>query len=278
MQNNKLNILPVPTFSWLKVNGVELDVKENETSERAAARHEINAKEGESKNSLIYIDSSENVEVQVNAAVGSKVKLVQIFDSEAKTIAKITANVADDANFELVQLYLGRDTVSEILTDLSGRKSQFTADIAYLLYNEDKLDVNLVAVQTGRKSNSEINVKGVLNGKSAKTFKGTIDFRNGAVGAKGAEKEEVLLLSDDVVNKTVPLILCAEEDVDGSHGASIGRLDENQVYYMQSRGIPEEKITTLLAKSKIAQIIKKIGDEQTEKQILDKLGWGDDDE
>ena len=278
MQNNKLNILPVPTFSWLKVNGVELDVKENETSERAAVRHEINAKEGESKNSLIYIDSSENVEVQVNAAVGSQVKLVQIFDSEAKTIAKITANVADDANFELVQLYLGRDTVSEILTDLSGRKSQFTADIAYLLYNEDKLDVNLVAVQTGRKSNSEINVKGVLNGKSAKTFKGTIDFRNGAVGAKGAEKEEVLLLSDDVVNKTVPLILCAEEDVDGSHGASIGRLDENQVYYMQSRGIPEEKITTLLAKSKIAQIIKKIGDEQTEKQILDKLGWGDDDE
>jgi Fe-S cluster assembly scaffold protein SufB len=123
-----------------------------------------------------------------------------------------------------------------------------------------------------------IAVKGVLDGDAVKTFKGTIDFKNGAVGAKGAEQEEVLLLSEQAVNKTVPLILCAEEDVEGSHGASIGRVDEKHIFYMQSRGIPEEKITELMAQSKIAQVVNKIDNEQTVKRILGRLGRGDDNE
>ncbi len=43
-------------------------------------------------------------------------------------------------------------------------------------------------------------------------------------------------MGDDVVNQTIPLILCAEEDVKGSHGASIGQLDEETLFYMQARG------------------------------------------
>ena len=59
-----------------------------------------------------------------------------------------------------------------------------------------------------------------------KVFRGSIDFKRGASGAKGTESEQVLLLGDDVINQTIPLILCAEEDVEGNHGAAIGELDE----------------------------------------------------
>ncbi len=45
-----------------------------------------------------------------------------------------------------------------------------------------------------------------------------------------------LLLGEDVVNRTIPLILCAEEDVEGNHGASIGQLDEDILFYMNSEG------------------------------------------
>lgn len=45
-------------------------------------------------------------------------------------------------------------------------------------------------------------------------FRGTIDFKNGSAGSTGSEQETVLLLGDDVVNRTVPLILCAEENVE----------------------------------------------------------------
>ena len=60
-------------------------------------------------------------------------------------------------------------------------------------------------------------------------------------GAKGDEKEDVLLVGDNMVNQTIPLILCAEEDVEGNHGASIGKLDENMLFYAATRGIPRRR-------------------------------------
>lgn len=51
-----------------------------------------------------------------------------------------------------------------------------------------------------------------------------------------------------MVNQTIPLILCGEEDVEGNHGATIGRLDEKMLFYLASRGIPEEAARSLLAR------------------------------
>lgn len=59
---------------------------------------------------------------------------------------------------------------------------------------------------------------GVLAGKAFKLFRGSIDLLPGGSGAKGQEQENVLLLGDGVVNQTIPLILCGEEDVEGNHG------------------------------------------------------------
>ena len=70
-----------------------------------------------------------------------------------------------------------------------------------------------------------------------KVFRGTIDFKNGSSDSVGNEKETVLMLGENVVNKTVPLILCAEENVVGNHGATIGELDDETLFYFESRGI-----------------------------------------
>lgn len=59
-----------------------------------------------------------------------------------------------------------------------------------------------------------MNADGILDDQAFKLFRGTIDFKNGSSGSKGDEKEDVLLMGDNVVNQTIPLILCAEEDVE----------------------------------------------------------------
>ena len=65
---------------------------------------------------------------------------------------------------------------------------------------------------------------GVLRDHAKEAVSRYHDFKKGAKGAKGDELEDVLLLDDGVQNQTIPLILCAEEDVEGNHGASIGSL------------------------------------------------------
>ncbi|MBU5895455.1 SufD family Fe-S cluster assembly protein, partial [Vibrio cholerae O1] len=65
-----------------------------------------------------------------------------------------------------------------------------------------------------------------------KTLRETIDLVHGAKGSKGNEAETVLVASDNVMNETLPVILCDEDDVLGNHGASIGSIGPEQLAYL----------------------------------------------
>lgn len=295
MEKTILNKLPVPTFRWLGVNGAERELIKNEpravnisAAEKAvrndvteSSEYMIEAAKDESLDVVQYITmhNDATLRTQVTVHSGAEVRLVQVFENKESIVSETSAKIEENAGFELVQLYLGgSDTVSEINSELVGHNANFTADVGYRLKGEDKLDINLIAEHFGRKSTSQITVNGVLDDTAEKVFKGTIDFKNGAKAAKGSEKESVLLLNEKVRNRTVPLILCAEEDVEGSHGASIGKLDEKHIFYMKSRGISEEKIYELAAKARLMQVISKIGDEQTKARVIGDLQWGNEDE
>ena len=93
---------------------------------------------------------------------------------------------------------------------------------------------------------------GVLTGNADKILRGTIDFRRGAKRGVGHESEDVLLFSPHARNRTAPLILCGEEEVEGQHAASIGRLDEAKLYYLRSRGLSEAQARRLMVDARFA--------------------------
>ena len=176
----------------------------------------------------------------------------------------------EGSHFKLVQLFLdGNKTYSGLRTLLLGDLSSFEADIAYRQSGSALLDMNYVADHLGKKTTSRMDVKGVLKESAMKLFRGTIDFKNGAKGAKGDEIEEVLLLDEGVRNRTVPLILCAEEDVEGNHGATIGKISDDELFYMESRGLSKDVIYEMMSKAKIDSVIKLIPDEEIRKGLSD---------
>ena len=203
------------------------------------------------------------VQNKYNVGPGARLTLVQI-ENTGKGIEVISdcgGICADGGEFMKIQLVLGGShTFLGDFCSLEGQKSSYRSDLAYRLTGDHKLDINLVADHTGRESTSEINVSGVMSDTSEKVFRGTIDFHKGCAGSKGAELEDVLLLDDSIVNKTVPLILCDEEDVEGSHGASIGKLDENLLFYMKSRGLEEDRIYEMMAQARVERVAMLIED------------------
>lgn len=76
------------------------------------------------------------------------------------------------------------------------------------------------------------------------------------------------MLGDGVISKTVPLILCAEENVVGNHGATIGELDDETLFYFESRGIGKAEAENILARAAIERLARETGDEETEKLII----------
>ena len=193
---------------------------------------------------------------------------MQLLSAGYTCLSDIGASCGENATFELLKLELGAGRVyAGCLTELEGKKSAFDAKIGYYTSVNQKLDMNYTVRHRGKKTESLMEISGVLQDDSAKLFRGTIDFVPGCAGAKGTEREDVLLLGDDIVNQTIPLILCAEEDVEGNHGASMGDLDDATLFYLCSRGLSREEAERMVARARIDALNELVADEAVQKQV-----------
>lgn len=213
------------------------------------------------------------VQVVYHLEKDAKLTLVQV-QKLPKTVTffnDIGGTCEEGAAFTQTQLVLsGGASYYGSLTDLVGKASDQQTAMAYLVGKDESLDINQVVNHIGRKTTCDIKVSGVLSDNAKKNFRGTIDLRRGAKGAVGNENEDVLLLDEGVVNKTLPIILCTEEDVEGNHGASIGKLDSELMFYLESRGISEEAIYRMMARARVDAVKGRITD-KTARQRIDGL-------
>ena len=210
------------------------------------------------------------VQLKARLMPGAVLRLVQVIrvGQHFTLIDDIGAVLADGAKLELLQLFLGGAAVYPACRVLlSGNDSSFAADAAYTLDGSRRLDLNYIADQHGRRTKSDMHLSGTLKDHAVKLFRGTIDFPRGCAGSTGDEREDVLLMDDTVVNQTIPLILCAEEDVAGNHGATIGRLDESLLFYAQARGIAPEAVCEMMARARIDAVVRKIPDRKLRHEL-----------
>ena len=78
------------------------------------------------------------------------------------------------------------------------------------------------------------------------------------MGADGDEEENILMLGRNVVNKAIPLILGEEEKVNGRHAASAGKISDEMLFYMETRGIDERAAREMMIRSNISRVTRLI--------------------
>jgi ABC-type transport system involved in Fe-S cluster assembly, permease component len=230
----------------------------------------IRAEEGSSVTVIISYTSDERasgfqtVRTLCSAGKNAFIHLVkvQLLGSSFTQIDDTGTDCEEGGRVEITQIILGgKETFAGVASRLSAYQSSFKSDTAYLCRGSQKLDMNYVVRHLGKKTDSKMIVKGTLLDTAEKTYRGSIDFKNGCSGATGNEQEEPLLLTPSVVNKSIPLILCDEEDVAGEHGATIGRLGEDTLFYMQSRGISKQAAEEIMARAKVSSVASLVPDE-----------------
>ena len=210
------------------------------------------------------------LQVEALAEENAKIDLyvAQLLDLTDTCLFHLAGKCETGADITLTKLDLGAGRLyAGANVDLAGDDSTFHSEVGYHARPGQLLDMNYVANHLGKKTQSLMEASGTLEEGARKIFRGTIDFRRGCAGAKGTENENVLLMGEDVVNQTIPLILCQEEDVEGNHGASIGRLDDKVLFYLGSRGIDEAAAQQIIAQARIEAICDKVPDEAVRDQI-----------
>ena len=254
------------TFGWLQVGGKRIDLQEE------IHRQSCVLSPGETRTLLLEDQGASEYEITLGE--GARLNLVQLRGSLAKSLSynNVRVTCADRAFFGWYRIVTGgSETYDNCSVTLEGRESTFEANVCYRLAGSEKYDLNCEAIHEGKRTQSAISASGVLSDKAFKLMRGTIDFRTGCSGSVGNESEDVLLLSEQVRNQSVPVILCSEEDVVGNHGASVGRPDEGLLFYMETRGIDEETACEMLAQAKLDSVIGRIPDPLIRENVRENI-------
>ena len=128
----------------------------------------------------------------------------------------------------------------------------------YFLQGKSHIDNHTVVDNVNPNCYSNELYKGIMNDQSTGVFNGKIYVRPQAQKTNAYQSNKNVLLSDESTVNTKPQLEIFADDVKCSHGCTVGRLDEEGLFYLQSRGIPEKKAKALLLHGFAMDILEKI--------------------
>ena len=264
--------IPMRTWRWLGVNEayVPSDVVWNEKDVPAAADRKLSVAKGTVREETVVYRTEPSGRVTIDVAPGAKLHLtkVQLLPADKGHVDALEINVAEGAEAHVTIAELGAaETVTKVTINLNGDGALGDLAAIYLGSGSQKVDLNYVIRQAGRKTKAEMQVRGALKDRSEKIFRGTLDFIRGSKGSVGREREEVVLLNEGVRNRSVPLLLSGEDDVDGHHAVSVGKMDQEKLFYITSRGLDLSEAQRLVVEASFNPVLERIEDKALRAEI-----------
>ena len=193
-----------------------------------------------------------NPVTEVQVAAGATLTHVRLQDEAqgAFHLATVYADIAQAGFYDAFTLTLGsRLSRAEFHARLSGPGATVHLNAAQLLSGAQVGDVTTVVTHSAPFCASRQTVKNVLSGRSRGVFQGRIEVDRVAQKTDGYQMSQALLLSAEAEMDTKPELQIYADDVKCSHGATVGELDEEQVFYLRSRGIPEPQARAMLIRA-----------------------------
>jgi Fe-S cluster assembly protein SufD len=181
---------------------------------------------------------------------------------EAFHLATIRAKIAACAAYESFTLTLGgKLSRAEFHPTLLGPNAVTHLNAAQLLRGNQHADFTSVVAHDAPNCASRQVVKSVLDGNARGVFQGRIEVARIAQKTDGYQMNQALLLSDNAEMDIKPELEIFADDVKCSHGATIGALDAEQIFYLRSRGIPEDQARAMLIRAFLAEALEPVADE-----------------
>lgn len=133
----------------------------------------------------------------------------------------------------------------DISVDLAGKGAEFSLCGFYILGRDERLNIKVRVHHKAPGCSSSQVVNGVAGGEALVRFDGRIIVAPGSDGTDASQTNRNVVVSDSARVETTPQLEIYADDVKCSHGATVGKLGEDELFYMRSRGIPEREAKVL---------------------------------
>ncbi len=219
-----------------------------------------------------------NAVTEVYAAQGSVITHYRLQEESERAFHIATTEIFQEreSSYTSYAISLGGELVRHNLNVLlSDEHIETTIDGLYVVSGRQHVDNHTSIDHRKPHCTSHQLYKGILDGKSRAVFNGKVFVREGALLTDAHQLNKNLLLSSDATIDTKPQLEILADDVKCSHGAAVGQLEEEELFYLSTRGINPERARALLtygfAEDVISKIRLKSVREQLDKVVLEKL-------
>ena len=216
--------------------------------------------------------------VEVFVGEGARVTHYKVQDEadSAYHVASTRAEVSKDGAYDLTTVTLGaRLSRHDIEVALTSPGASCRVDGLYIVGDGQHSDTHSLIEHREPDCASRQNYKGILDGKSRAVFNGRVYVHEGARGTDAQQSNKNLLLSADARVDTKPQLEIFNDDVKCAHGATVGQLEEEELFYLLSRGLHPDLARNLLTYGFAEEIVASIKFEsiraQLDEAILNRL-------
>lgn len=190
-------------------------------------------------------------DIRVIAKNGSTVDIITIqsLDKSSALVQRKMSKAHKDSTVNWIDLNLGSEYLkSSIYSNLIEQGSSSKITTLFSGNENQRYDIYTASIHGAPNTSSDIVSKGVLNQKAKALSRGLVKIESNAAESSGYEQQDCMLLSKDAEADAIPNLEIDNNDVKCSHGSTVGQIDQEQVFYLRSRGLTEEQ-----AKQKIIE-------------------------
>ena len=198
--------------------------------------------------------------------------IVDDFANDTYHIANVCAKLNKNSNFISHNFSMGKKFARRdfnIELDESGANCNLFG--LYFVDKDNHIDHHTTIEHKDSHCNSNENYKGILSGKPTGVFNGRIHVHPNAQKTDAIQNNKNLLLSDDSIIHTKPELEIYADDVKCTHGATVGQLDEQALFYLRSRGLNRKKSQKLLMRAYVGEIIDEISNEKMRNELMEMI-------
>jgi len=178
-----------------------------------------------------------------------------------------------DSTLEWVGGEFGGSLVrSELVTEVTGEGSESTIKVVYGAASTQHIDLVAHEVHTGSNSRSDILGRGVLSGKAHTVFRGNGQIKFRAQNCSTYQRQQALVLSPLARADSIPALIIDENEVAGAgHAATVGKLDEEQLFYLMARGLSRKEATRMLVMAFLSPVLDRIPVQELREEMTRRM-------
>ncbi len=201
-----------------------------------------------------------DVELDIRLGEGAQLDRVVLIDEADDAIAVVTAEVELGSRADHAQTALTRGAKRQRFeTRLRhGAAARTRLDGVYLLDGERRGDLTSEVIHNHLGATTQQLTKGCVRGQARGVFQGRIIVNRGADGTDARMGHHALILSERAEVDAKPELEIYADDVACSHGNTVGALDEEALFYMAQRGIPDAEARSLLTEAFVGEVVDRI--------------------